>query len=141
MEARRARLGSVLEWILAAVCLVALLSSGSMLVRDFRTVSAVTPVIANEVPLPDPPAAVPSRSTSVPVLLFPDGSHVNVGDSAADVVSLLGSHAEVGSPSTDRIASGERVTRFYERGGVRFALVFAPSGGDGQITLAGIYVQ
>ena len=35
---------------------------GSVLIRDFRTVSALTPVIAHEEAIVDPPAAVPARS-------------------------------------------------------------------------------
>ena len=141
MEATRARFGSLLEWILAAVCIVAILAVGSIVVREFRTVSAVTPVIAHEALLPDPPAAVPSRAVSVPVLLLPGGAEVRVGDTAAAVASRLGREAEVALPSVDRTSTGERVTRFYERGGTRFVVVLEPFAGDGQIRVAAIYLQ
>ena len=141
MDATRARFGSLLEWILAAVCIIAILALGSIAVREFRTVAAVTPVIAHEAPLPDPPAAVPSRAISVPVLLLPNGVELRVGDPAAEVVLRLGRQAEVAAPSIDRSAAGERVTRFYEQGGTRFVVVLEPFADNAQVRVAGLYVQ
>ena len=141
MDATRARFGSLLEWILAAVCIVAILALGSIAVREFRTVAAVTPVIAHEAALPDPPAAVPSRAISVPVLLLPNGVELRVGDPAAEVVLRLGRQAEVAAPSIDRSAAGERVTRFYEQGGTRFVVVLEPFADNAQVRVAGLYVQ
>jgi len=141
MDATRARFGSLLEWILASVCIVAILAIGSIAVREFRTVAAVTPVIAHEATLPDPPAAVPSRAISVPMLLLPNGVELRVGDPAAEVVWRLGRQAEVAAPSIDRSAAGERVTRFYEQGGTRFVVVLEPFADDAQVRVAGIYLQ
>ena len=141
MNATRARFGSLLEWILAAACIIAILALGSLAVREFRTVAAVTPVIAHEAALPDPPAAVPSRAISVPVLLLPNGVELRVGDPAAEVASRLGRQAEVAVPSIDRSPAGERVTRFYEQGGTRFVVVLEPFAGDAQVRVAALYVQ
>jgi hypothetical protein len=141
MDATRARFGSLLEWILAAACIVAILALGSIAVREFRTVAAVMPVIAHEAAPPDPPAAVPSRAISVPVILLPNGVELRVGDPAAEVVSRLGRLAEVAAPSIDRSAAGERVTRFYEQGGTRFVVVLQRFADDAQIRVAAIYVQ
>jgi hypothetical protein len=141
MDATRARFGSLLEWILAAACIVAILALGSIAVREFRTVAAVMPVIAHEAAPPDPPAAVPSRAISVPVILLPNGVELRVGDPAAEVVSRLGRLAEVAAPSIDRSAAGERVTRFYEQGGTRFVVVLQPFADNAQIRVAAIYMQ
>jgi hypothetical protein len=142
MDAARARFGSLLEWILAAVLIATALAVGSIAVNGFHTVSAATPVIANEAPpLSDPPASVPARAVSVPILLLPNGVEVHVGDAVAQVASQLGPDAEVASPSIDRAPDGERVTRFYERNGTRFVVVFESSAGDGQVRVAGIYLQ
>ena len=35
MDATRARVSSLLEWLVAAACIIAVLAIGSMLVRDF----------------------------------------------------------------------------------------------------------
>ena len=142
MNATRARFGSLLEWILAASCIIAVLAIGSIAVREFRTVSALTPVIAHEAPsLQDPPAAVPSRAVSVPVLLLPNGVEVRVGDAGAQLASRLGREAEVSPPSVDRMPTGNRVTRFYEQSGMRFVVVLERFAGDGEVRVAAIYLQ
>jgi hypothetical protein len=140
MVATRARVSSLLEWLTALACIIALAAIGSVLIRDFPSVSALTPVIAHEEAIPDPPAAVPARSVSVPVLLLGDGSELRVGDSAAQLSTRLGPEAEVASPAIERTSSGERVTRFYVQGGQRFAIVLEPLAGDGQVRIAAIYL-
>jgi hypothetical protein len=140
MVATRARVSSLLEWLAAIACIIALAALGSVLGRDFRSVSALTPVIAHEEAIPDPPAAVPTRSVSVPVLLLGDGSQLRVGDSAAELSTRLGPQAEVAPPAIDRTSSGQRVTRFYVQGGQRFAIVLEPFAGDGQVRIAAIYL-
>jgi len=140
MDATRARVSSLIEWIAALVCMTALAAIGSVLIRDFRTVSALTPVIAHEEAIVDPPAAVPARSVSFPVLLLSDGSELRVGDAAAEVLKRLGPDVEAAPPAIERTTSGERVTRFYMEGGQRFAVVLEPLVGDGQARVAGIYL-
>jgi hypothetical protein len=140
MDATRARVSSLLEWLVAAAGIIAVLAIGSMLVRDFRTVSALTPVIAHEESLPEPPAAVPSRSVSVPVLLLSEGTALRVGDTAAELSVRMGAGAEVAPPAIDRTPSGDRVTRFYAQGGQRFAVVLEALAGDGLARVAAIYL-
>lgn len=143
MEATRVRVESILEWVLAAGFIVAALGVGSLVVREFRTVSAVMPVIAREAPAPPPaaPAGVPSRAVSVPVLLLPDGKAVRVGESLADVAARLGRQAEVGAQLVERAPNGERLTRFYEHAGSRFVLVFEPFERDAEPKVAAIFLQ
>jgi hypothetical protein len=140
MVASRARVLSVLEWIAAIICIIGVMAIGSVLVRDLRTVSAVTPVIAHEEPIPDPPAAVPARSVAVPMLLLSDGSALRVGDTVTDLSKRLGADAEVAPRAIDRTAAGERETRFFARGGQRFAVVLEPLAGDGEARVGAIYV-
>ena len=140
MVATRARVSSLLEWLAALACIIALAVIGSVLGRDFRSVSALPPVIAHEEAIPDPPAAVPTRSVSVPVLLLGDGSELRVGDSAAELSTRLAPEAEVAPPAIDRTSSGQRVTRFYVHGGQRFAIVLEPLASDGQVRIAAIYL-
>ncbi len=140
MVARRARVSSLLEWIAALAVISGLIALGSVLVRDLRTVSAVTPVIAHEETIADPPATVPARSVSVPVLLLSDGAQLRVGDAAAELPTRLGRDAEVAPRAIDRTSSGERETRFYAQGGQRFAVVLQALAGDGQVRVAAIYL-
>jgi hypothetical protein len=140
MDATRARVSSLVEWLVAFACLLAAAALGAMLMGDIGTVTALTPVIAREEALPDPPAAVPPRSVSVPVILLADGSELRVGDEAAAVSARLGVDAEVAPPAIDRATSGERVTRFYAQNGQRFVVVLQAVAGDGQVRVAAIYL-
>ena len=143
MKATRVRVESVLEWALAAAFMLVALAVGSLVVREFRTVSAVTSVIAREAAAAAPaaPAAVPPRAVSVPVLLLPDGHSVRVGETLADVAARLGRQAEAGAQAVERAPNGERLTRFYEHAGSRFVLVFEPFERDAEPKVAAIYLQ
>jgi hypothetical protein len=147
MEATRVRVESVLEWVLAAACMLVALAVGSLVVREFRTVSAVTSVIARETPRPAPaapapaPAAVPPRAVSVPVLLLPDGNAVRVGETLSEVAARLGRQAEAGAQAVERAPNGERLTRFYEHAGARFVLVFEPFERNAEPQVTAIYLQ
>jgi len=137
---RRAGVMSLLEWLVAAACMVGVLTGGSVLVRDLRKVSAVMPVIAHEEALPDPPSTVPARSVAVPVLLLADGAELHVGDTAETLTARLRRDAEVAPPTVDRTPDGERVTRFYAQNGQRFAVVLQTFDADGQVRVAAIYL-
>ena len=143
MEATRARFGSALEWIVAAAFIVIAFAVGSIALRELRTVSAALPVIAHEAQASTatPPAGVPARAVSVPVLLLPGGKEVRVGESVAAIAARLGREAEVGTQSVERARFGERLTRFYEHEGVRFVLVFEPFEHNGTPKVAAIYLQ
>lgn len=142
MEATRVRVEPFVEWAVAAAFIVAMLAVGSIAVREFRTVTAMTPVIARETLPPAPtPAGVPPRAVSVPVLLLADGKDVRVGDSLAVVAARLGRQAEVGSQIVEPAAHGERLTRFYEHAGTQFVLVFEPFQRGGEPRIAAIYLQ
>jgi len=142
MDAPRVMVGSLLEWIIAAGCIFGVLAMGARLLTEFRSVTAVTSVIAHEASVPEnPPAAVPSRAVSVPMLLLPDGVEVHVGDTADQVESRLGRDAEIAAPSIDRMPEGPRVTRFYERAGTRFIVVLHSPAGDTQARVTAIYLE
>jgi hypothetical protein len=142
MEATRARFGSAIEWVLAAAFIIAVVVVASIIVREFRTMSASMPVIAREAQAPAAvPAGVPARAVSVPVLLLPSKKEVRVGDTFSAVAARLGRDAEIGSQAAERSRFGERLTRFYEIAGTRFVLVFEPFEAGGQPRVAAIYLQ
>jgi hypothetical protein len=143
MEATRARvrLAPALEWLVAAVFLVATLGVASLIMRELRTApAAVGPTVVVAMPAALP-AAVPARAISVPLLLLVDGRQVKVGDSVEDVARVLGRAAEVGTQVVDRGALGERLTRYYDHEGTRFLLVFEPFERKGALRVAAIYLQ
>lgn len=139
----RVRLAPALEWLVAAVFLLATLGVASLIVRELRSVpettAASTPA-AVAIPA-SLPAAVPARAISVPVLLLLDGRQVKVGDTVEQAASVLGRSAEVGRQVVDRGALGERLTRYYELEGTRFLLVFEPFERGGSLRVAAIYLQ
>jgi hypothetical protein len=135
----RARLGSALEWLIAASFLLATVAVATLIVRELRT--APTAAAAPEAPVASIPVGIPTRAISVPVLLLLDGKEVRVGQSVDQVARVLGRSAEVGRQLADRGALGERLTRFYEHNGTRFVLVFEPFERNGNLRVAGIYLQ
>ena len=139
----RARLGSVLEWLIAAAFLLATVAVATLIVREFRTAPRAA-VSASEPSASSLPAGVPTRAISVPVLVLldgKDGKEVRVGQSVDHVSRALGRSAEVGRQLADKGALGERLTRFYEHNGTRFVLVFEPFERNGPLRVAGIYLQ
>jgi len=141
MKATRMRFESFVEWAVAAAFIAALVAIGSIVVREFRTVNAVTPVIAREPVHASPvPAGVPPRVVSVPMLLLDDGKEVRVGDSLVAATSRFG-RQEVASQIVDRAPNGERLTRFYQHGGTQFILVFEAFEAGGEQRVAAIYLQ
>ena len=141
MEATRFRFGAIVEWAVAAAAIVAVVALGSFAERQVRTVNAVTPVIAREVPAPfvTPPAAIPPGAVSLPMLVLNDGKDIHVGQTMSDVIAQIGTRAEVTEPSMERVPHGQRVTRAYEHGGIRFRLVFEPFDKGAEPRVAAIY--
>ena len=138
MDATR-RLGAFLEWVLAAIAVVAVLAAGAIVMRQVRTVTTVLPAMASETqaPLIAAPAAIPPGAISLPVLVFADGKEVRLGETLSEVVSRIGRGA--GTPVAERAPNGERVTRAYEYGGRFFQLVFEPFSKGEEPRLAAIY--
>jgi hypothetical protein len=137
MEAVRVRLGSLVEWGVAALFLLASVGVASLALRELRATASVS------APLPaftaGAPAGLTDRAVSVQHLLLSSGKEVRVGSTLSDVVALLGRAAETGQERADVGPLGERVTRFYDYGGTRFALVFEPVRGQQRVTA--IYIQ
>jgi hypothetical protein len=137
MEAVRVRLGSVVEWAVAALFLLASVGVASLAMRELRasaSVNAPVPVFTAAAP-----AGLTDRAVSVQHLLLSEGKDVRVGATLGDVVAALGRAAETGEERSDIGPLGERVTRFYDYAGTRFALVFEPVRGESRVTA--IYIQ
>ena len=140
MQPTRTGSAAVLEWALAGALMFAVVAVGGVVVREFRTVTAVMPVIASDTATPVGSAALPERSISIPLLLLADGNEVRVGDTAASIRARLGQKAEIGRQMVEKTALGERITRFYEHFGARFVLVFESLRGP-EPRVAAIYLH
>jgi len=139
MQGSRLRFGSAGEWVLAAVIILGTCGIASIVVREMRTVSAA--MAPRESRVSAIPTGVPARAVSVPVLLLPDGETVRVGDRLSQVASRFDREAEVGAQMVEPGRLGDRLTRFYERAGTRFVLVFEPFARDGEPRVAAILLQ
>jgi hypothetical protein len=137
MEAVRVRLGSFVEWAVAALFLLGSVGVASLAMRELRaTASVSSPAPAFAVAAP---AGLGDRAVSVQHLVLSAGKEVRVGTTLTEVVTALGRSAETGEERADVGPLGERVTRFYDYAGTRFALVFEPVGGQPRVTA--IYIQ
>ena len=141
MHAPRVRLGSLVEWVVAAAFLAATVTVASLIVAAM-TATRPQPAASPAAPAAPSatPAVLPSGAVSVPVLPFLDGTEIRVGDTAAEVAARLGRAAEVGRQNVDRGPLGERLTRYYDHGGFRFIVVYEPLERGGEHRVAGIYL-
>ena len=124
MDATRRPVGSLVEWLCAAICAAGAVTLISIAVHEFRSVRPVIPVIAEEVPASLPTAEIPSGAARVPILLLPNKREVRLGETLANVAERLGTAAQLVSESLEETVAGQRITRFYNDVGVQFVVVF-----------------
>jgi hypothetical protein len=139
MDVVRVRVGSALEWVVAALFFVATIGVGSLVLRELRAVAVAGNTVQPAAFAVGAPAGVAERAVSVQVLLLSQGKEVRVGDTAQHVATILGREAETGAQRADVGPLGERITRFYDFSGTRFALVYEALTGQPKVTA--IYIQ
>jgi hypothetical protein len=137
MEASRVRFGPLLEWLCAALLIVAGAAALTYAVHNARSVSVpMTPVMAHEAPVPDPPPGLRDGAVSVPILPLADGRTLRLGTRAADVGALMGA-AQRGADIVDRDGTRDRITRRYYMSGTPVAIVLeAPRPGAEPLVVA-----
>ncbi len=143
MDVVRARVGSAVEWVVAAVFLLATLAVGSLVLRELRAAASATPpaTLSATVTAAALPAHIPEKAVSVPLLILAPEKEIRVGDTAAHVAAVLGREAETGVQQSDIGPLGERTTRFYDFSGTRFALVYESPEKGGSHKVTAIYLQ
>jgi hypothetical protein len=141
VETTRARFGSVLEWVIAAACILLALGIGSMMLREVQTFRPVTPVNAEAARIPEAPANVPPRAVSVPMLLLSNGTQLHIGERASTIAAKLPTAWQSGSDALERGANGPRVTRSYDDGRTQFTLVFESPEDGAEQRVAAIYLR
>jgi hypothetical protein len=142
----RARFGSLLEWVVAAACALAMLVVGSWALRELRQAPVpIVPVSAEGLSDPAsavlPPAAVPPRAVSVPLLLLSSGSELRVGELESTAAGKLRPGWRIENDSLERARDGTRITRAYDDGARRFLLVLDPPSEGTERRLTAIYVR
>lgn len=142
MDIVRARVGSAVEWVVAAAFLVATLAVASLVLRELRAAASTGPDVAVPAAVAMAmPAGVAEKAVSVPLLILTEDKEIRLGDSPARVATVLGREAETGVQQTDLGPSGERTTRFYDYQGTRFALVFEAGARETAPRVTAIYLQ
>jgi len=143
MNATGVRLHSVVEWLLAAGFIVGFIALASEMQRDVPAVRAVMPVNAEETLDAEPPAGIPPRAVSLPMLLLSNGKEIRVGDSGAAVTALLGPLAQIGAETVERQGARERILRPYSYAGDVFDIVLENSVLDNgaELRVTGIYLH
>jgi hypothetical protein len=132
----RPRLAPTLEWIVAFLFLLASVAVTLLIIRELTWAPRGVPVN------PATPAAnlAAPDGISVPSLLL--GSvQLRVGDSLPVVTAALGPAVKPHRETTAAGPIGQRITRHYNQGGMRFILVFEPFEVKGVARLASIYLE
>lgn len=138
MEASRVRFGPLLEWACAALLIVAGVAAATFGVHNVQHVTVpMTPVMAREAPVPDPPPSIRAGAVSVPMLPLPGGRTLRVGARAAELRTLMG--AEQGADIVDPDGPRHRVTRVYEVSGTPVAIVLEPPQPGAEPLVVAIY--
>jgi len=141
MDALRVRLGSVVEWTVAAAFFAATLAVALLILHDLRSPGVrSTGGLAATRTITDVPPSVPNGAVSLPVLTLRDGKTVRVGDTAASIAATFGPGAEPRREQADQGRLGDRLTRFYDYGGFRFILVYEPFERNGERRVSAIYL-
>jgi len=143
MDVVRARVGSAVEWVVAAVFLLATVAVGSMVLRELRATASVGTTAARAVltAAASVPAHVREKAVSVPLLILAPEKEIRVGDTVGRVAAVLGREAETGVLQSDIGPKGERTTRYYDFSGTRFALVFETPDLGSAPAVTAIYLQ
>lgn len=138
MEERRVRVGSLFEWLAAALGVMAVIWLLSVPVQRMlgpRVEAALVDV------RPPVPAGVPASATSVPVMLLLDGRAVRQGDLHTRMVQVLPERLAQQHPVIRSAGDfGERQTRTYVVNGTRFYVVCERMESGGPMRVSGIYL-
>jgi len=137
VEERRLRVGSLFEWLAAAVGVLLLIWVISVPIQR-----ALGPQV--EAALIDPPNAlppgVPVNATSVPLILLLDGREIRQGDLMSHVDARLPASLAEGPPLISTGEFGERRTRAYAADNAGFYVVCERLEAGGPMRVSGIYV-
>ena len=141
MDATRRPIGSLVEWLCAAMCAAGVVALVSIALHEFQSVQPVVPVSAKEIADTPPAAGIPAGVTRVPLLLLPDKREVRLGETLAGVAERLGTAAQLVSESLEETDAGRRVTRFYNDVGVQFVVVFDAPRVESEPRVSAIFIR
>ena len=138
MEERRLRLGSFVEWVVAALGVVAL---GWVIAVPVARVTGPRVEAALVETREGLPPGVASDATSVPVMLLRDGRALRLGDLESRLRQVLPDRLADGVPHLSSGQFGDRQTRTYRVDGVRVQIVVERMERGGPPRVSGIFVD
>ncbi len=139
MEERHLRVGSLFEWMAAALCAVAVLWIISVPVQRVVGPGVQAAIAEADVSNATPPG-VPAGATIVPVMLMLDGGEIRQGDLRSKVDELLPPQMASGPAVISSSQFGERHTRAYVINDAKFYVVCERMEPNGQMKVSGIYL-
>jgi hypothetical protein len=136
VDERRWRIGSLFEWLAAAIGVAGLLWLLSVPLQNVigRRVDAAFIEVREGLP-----PGVPTGASSVPVLLLMDGRAVRVGELESTLRTLVGDGETVALLPT-RAAAADQSTRAYGIDGIRFFVVCERPDRGSPMRVSGIFV-
>jgi hypothetical protein len=138
VDDRRLRVGSLVEWIAAALGVVALTWVISVPLARITGPRVEASLIDSRDGLPP---GVPPGATSVPVMLLMDGRTIRLGDLDTRLRQLLPDRLVDGAPHTSAGEFGERHARSYRVDGTRVHIVVERTERAGPLRVTGIFVD
>ena len=130
---------SLVEWLAAALCVVALLWIISVPVQRAFGPSVQAANAEVDASYQTPPG-VPTGATAVPVMLMLDGKEIRQGDLRSSVDGILPQQFADGTAVVSASQYGDRHTMPYLVNGVRFYIVCERLEPNGQMKVSGIYL-
>jgi hypothetical protein len=136
VEERPVRIGSFVEWVAAAVGVLALVWLISVPVQRIlgpRVEAAL------DAPAALPPG-VPAGAANVPVMLLLDGREIRYGELHTRLDQVLPEKLADGAPVRSVGEYGDRHTRAYTVDGVKFYVVCERMEPGGPLRVSGVYL-
>ena len=138
MDERRLRIGSLFEWMAAALGVAGLVWVLSVPLQHLSGPRVDAALVDVREKLPP---GVPSGATSVPVMLLLDGRSIKIGDLESKLRSLVPQSRLQGPPIVSSNEFGERSTYAYVIEGSRLYVVCERAERGGPMRVAGVYVH
>jgi hypothetical protein len=138
VEERRVRLGSFVEWAVAALAVVALVWVISVPVARLTGPRVEASLVETR---EGQPPGVASGATSVPVMLLQDGRAIRLGDLESRLRQILPDRLADGRAHLSSGQFGDRQTRTYRVDGVLVQIVLERTERGGPSRVTGIFVD
>lgn len=137
MENRRLRVGSLFEWIAAAIGVGAFVWLLSVPVQRLIGPRVQAALVEERAPLPP---GIPSGATHVPVMYLLDGREIRHGELQSRVSQMLPDTLITAPVVRGASMFGERHTRAYRVDGTRFFVVCERMEAGGPMRVSAIYL-